>query len=188
MIIQIRGTSGSGKSTIIRNLLDLGAKTSFRVPGRRQPQGYLVAAREAAIGNFCVPGHYETACGGCDTLPGYDTTFSLVRQSLQYAPKVIFEGLLVSEEVRRTIELHEDLPGDLRVLFLNTPVEVCLESIRARRAARGDDRPLKEDNTRNRIPTIERACEKLREAGVEVYETVSRDEAAAMVKEWLRGR
>lgn len=186
MIINIRGTSGSGKTTIVKSLLSLGAKTSFREAGRKQPLGYLVSTSIPAIGNFCVLGHYESACGGCDTLPGYDRIFELVREGLRMAPTVIFEGLLVSEEVRRTVELHQQYEDQLRVIFLNTDVEVCLQSIRARREARGDTRPLKEDNTRNRVATIQRSCQKLRDAGVHVDETPLRNRAADLVQEYLR--
>lgn len=183
MIINIRGTSGSGKSTIVRDTLSFGAKTSFRQPLRKQPLGYLVS-NPGHAGNFCVIGHYESACGGCDTLPGYDRTFELVREGLGYAPNVVFEGLLVSEEVKRTVELHNAFPGELRVILLETPVEECLDSIRARRLARGDERPLKEDNTRNRVETIRRSVAKLEQAGVEVHR-LHRHPAAQLVREWL---
>jgi hypothetical protein len=106
----------------------------------------------------------------------------MVRTALRYAPTVIFEGLLASEEVNRTVQLHSDFPGELTVLHLTTPVEECLVSIRARREARGDDRPLKEDNTRNRVKVIQRACDRLEQAGVEVH-SVSREGAA----NYLRG-
>lgn len=184
MIINIRGTSGSGKSTIVRDALGFGARTSFREPLRKQPLGYLIS-NPGRAGNFCVLGHYESACGGCDTLPGYDRIFELVREGLGYAPNVIFEGLLVSEEVKRTRQLHAD-GFDVRVILLETPVEECLASIRARREARGDARPLKEDNTRNRVATIQRSCQKLEEAGVPVFRG-SRVEAAFMVRQWLAG-
>ena len=40
MIINLRGTSGSGKSTVIRDLLDEGVDMArFKVPKRKQPVG-----------------------------------------------------------------------------------------------------------------------------------------------------
>lgn len=189
MIIQIRGTSGSGKSTVVRNLID-GASQVLRIKvggdavdeklsKRKQPLGYALDGWKVAI-----PGHYESACGGCDTLPGQDITFSQVKQAAAIAKHVVFEGLLASEEVNRTIELHNDHPGQLRVILLTTPVETCLGGIRDRRVARGDERPLKEDNTRNRVRVIQRACERLKAAGVEVIEA-PRDDAMTMVRSWL---
>lgn len=192
MIINIRGTSGSGKSTVVTSLMDQ-ASQKLRVmqKGRKQPLGYIVTV-PGATGRIAIPGHYETACGGCDTLPSYDFIYQKVEGGILCEGHVVFEGLLVSEETKRMIELHKAwkegrLPSraEPRVIFVNTPVEVCLESIRTRRAARGDERPLKEDNTRNRIATIVRACQKLGEAGIQVVET-DRAGAASLVADWVR--
>lgn len=187
MIVQIRGTSGSGKSTVVRKIMEacseklkIKAHPPFQHPKfekRRQPIGYILNGNQIGI-----PGHYETACGGCDTLPGQDIVFEQVRQSRGVCEHTIFEGLLASEEVRRTVELHEEFPGELVVIQLDTDVEVCLEGIRQRRLDRGDERPLKEDNTRNRVKVIDRACKRLRDAGVRV-ETLSRENALALTTE-----
>lgn len=186
MIVQIRGTSGSGKSTIVRSYVEQATRVQkYTRAGRKQPIGYVLEGGLLSSASIAVPGHYETACGGCDTLPSYDDAFGLIRAGAGLADHVLFEGLLVSEEVKRTVQLHRDFPGQLRVIFLNTPVDICLESIRARRAARGDERPLKEDNTRNRVKTIVRACHLLQEAGVDVWETNYRDDAVDRVQEYL---
>ncbi len=183
MIVQIRGTSGSGKSTLVRNVVEAATgRLRLKEPGRKQPIGYLL--QQDGMPWCAVPGHYETACGGCDTIPSMDRVFEGVEQGNAAARHVLFEGLLASEEVRRTVELHQRHPGQLRVIQLDTDVEVCLASIRARREARGDTRPLKEDNTRNRVAVIERACRRLREAGVSV-QTVSREDAAVLLMGYL---
>lgn len=158
MIFNIRGTSGSGKSTIIRKVMEsFPLKTPTRIEGRKQPTGYWLGS-EADPRILYVPGHYETACGGCDTLPGYDVIFDLVRTTAKIGKHVLFEGLLVSEETKRTLDLHETV-GPLLVLHLQTDVLTCLESIKERRAARGDTRELKPDNTVNRVRTIMRCCD-----------------------------
>lgn len=188
MIIQIRGTSGSGKSTLVRNLIAAADhKIKFKEEGRKQPIGYLLGFDNSDVSlQITVPGHYETACGGCDTIPSMDRVFELVTTGtiMTNVSHCVFEGLLASEEVRRTVELHKAFPGQLRVIHLTTPVEECLASIRARREARGDTRPLKEDNTRNRVKVIDRACARLREAGVAVI-SADRDDAAAHLMTWL---
>lgn len=186
MIIQLRGTSGSGKSTVVQAIMDDATqRLRVREAGRKQPIGYILTV-PWANGRIAVPGHYETACGGCDTIPSMDKVFEKVETGRMCEPHVLFEGLLASEEVRRTVALHERFPGQLRVLLLTTPVEQCLEGIRDRRAARGDERPLKEDNTRNRVKVINRACERLTQAGVTVIRT-NRDDALALVREMLCG-
>lgn len=190
MIINVRGTSGSGKSTIVRNAMDLFSwRGPVHVKGRKQPLGYWLGPNqeEWALG---VPGHYETACGGCDTLKGYDQAFELVEHAALSARHVLFEGVLISEEYRRTVDLAErfslnvPIVQEVLVIQLTTPIDTCLGSIRSRREARGDVRELNPANTTNRVGTIERTCERLRRAGVTV-EQHDRDSAMARVREIL---
>jgi hypothetical protein len=186
MIIQLRGTSGSGKSHIVRGVLE-GAQSRLRIKElkRKQPLGYIA---RLDCGQVAIPGHYETPCGGCDTIPDLTKVFDNVRLMAGHYRHVLFEGLLASEDTRRTLELAG--PGapfehDLRVVQIITPIEDCLAGIQLRRDNRGDTRPINPTNTANRVRTIARACDKLKEAGVPVYST-DRDGAAALVKEWLR--
>lgn len=190
MILQLRGTSGSGKSHIVRGVLaEMRQKVKHREPGRRQPIGYTGLFGGGVLG---VPGHYETPCGGCDTIPDLTKVFSTVSDAARGCRHVLFEGLLASEDTRRTLELHEALKAhnrapmqELRIIHILTPIDQCLEGIQARRDARGDTRPLNPANTTNRVRTITRACEKLKEAGLAVYAT-DRDGAAKLVREWLK--
>lgn len=183
MIIQLRSTSGGGKSHVVRGVLDNGyAKCRFREAGRKQPIGYTVGFQGKTIG---VPGHYETPCGGCDTIPDLTKVFRIVAEAVPGVDHVLFEGLLASEDTRRTLELHEAFPGQVRIIHILTPIEDCIAGIQLRRDNRGDTRPINPTNTANRVKTIQRACDKLKEAGVPVYAT-DRDGAAALVKEWLR--
>lgn len=182
MIIQLRATSGGGKSHIVRGILaEFRQKVKHREPNRRQPIGYTGLYGQGVVG---IPGHYETPCGGCDTIPDLTKVFETVTRSVPGCRHVLFEGLLASEDTRRTIELDRAFPGQLRVIYIDTPLDDCLAGIQARRDARGDERPLNPTNTANRVKTIRRACDKLKEAGVHVSVT-DRDGAAALVKEWL---
>ena len=151
MIINVRGTSGSGKTHLVRNLMECyDSRIKVYDVGRRQPIGYVC---ERANGpSLSVIGHYEIACGGCDTISTMDQIFELVRESHQEGHDVIFEGLLVNSDRNRTVQMHEDgLP--LLVVTLSTPIELCLESVMARREAKakkkGDGNKAKELNPRN---------------------------------------
>jgi hypothetical protein len=188
MIINVRGTSGSGKSTVVARAMEMfETKHGVNIKGRRQPIGYYLGNNyPPELAQLAVPGHYETACGGCDTLPGYDKIFQYVREGAKTAKHVLFEGVLVSEEVNRTIQLHQAFPGQLLVIQLTTPTDVCLSSIQARRDARGDARPLNPKNTVARVATIQRSCERLKAAGVAVEEH-DRNSAANRVMEIING-
>ena len=144
MIINIRGTSGSGKSSLVRKLLlnpVYTGRTRCYEKDRKQPIGY-VYHRSDNRPNLAVIGHYETDCGGCDTISKMEHIFDLVKKSASAGMDVVFEGLLISADVKRTTELWQWLqereapfaakPGML-VVALDVPLEVCLASVNERR-------------------------------------------------------
>jgi predicted ABC-type ATPase len=144
MLIKLHGTSGSGKSTVARFLMGLGTVAAHN------------SAYECIIPNFKQPlyilGLYNSACGGCDTLTA-GQQISLIEY---YAPKghVFYEGLLGSEYYGKLGAVSEQY-GDQHVFaFLDTPIEVCIERVKARRIAKGNHAPLNEFNTRERVKRI----------------------------------
>jgi hypothetical protein len=186
MIINIRGTSGSGKSTLVRRVMDLyPTREPQMVEGRRQPLSYLLT--RGALPGLVVPGHYETECGGCDTIKTLDQAIAIAMTATHTGCDVLMEGLLASENVGKFVALRDALqrevepwgdgagratPRDppLVVIALTTSTEECLAAVADRRRRRGDERPLDPRNTINRVRTIERACARLRAAGVQVEE------------------
>jgi hypothetical protein len=131
MIIHIKGCSGSGKSTVVNKVMSqYDERVPEYIPGRKQPIGYVL--RKAGLKDLFVVGHYETDCGGCDTIKFADETFDIVRQRHAQGFNVLFEGLLLTADAKRTISLHEEgLP--LFVVNMNTDLETCLASINERR-------------------------------------------------------
>lgn len=180
MIIQIRGTSGSGKSTVMRKVMlafPVGCDrwSPVQKEGRKQPLYY-------ARGDIAIAGHYESPCGGCDTIGSARQVFELLQTELKLYKYVLCEGLLLSEDVKWTSQLR--LTNDLRVVFLTTPLETCLVQIGQRRAEAGNDKPLNVKNTSNRVATIERARLKLEELGVRCVRASS-DQAPKIILKWL---
>lgn len=212
MIINIRGTSGSGKSTLVRSIKALyhGTTLKFKEEGRKQPVGYSCIR--------CVPpdlpgpplglvGHYETDCGGCDTIASMDRIFELALQAHEKGLDVIFEGLLISADVNRTVDLMKSVPANtLHVIALDVPIEECLDSVNARR--RGKDlrrwkavNPLAENvtdtpegvtfragvnpkNTISKHKGVKQSCARLVAAGVPVH-VLGRVAAYNKIKELL---
>ena len=78
MIINVRGTSGTGKSTVIHNILKKYPHKPVISHGGKH-MGYKV---ELTSGKFLyVVGKYETQCGGCDgILPGVCECFGKGRR------------------------------------------------------------------------------------------------------------
>lgn len=183
MIVQVRGTSGSGKSTVVRRIMaatggDAAWTPEFR-DGRKRPLYYH------HYSGVVVLGHYESACGGCDTIGSARAVYDLLQELYPraediVAARVLCEGLLLSEDVKWSSQL----PG-LRVLFLNTPLERCLSQIKGRREKAGNAKELNPANTANRVATIERARGKLQDAGVRCHR-VSANQAVSVVLNWLQ--
>jgi hypothetical protein len=73
---------------------------------------------------------------------------------------------------------------DVRVLFLVTDIEECIRRVKKRRKDAGNDKPLNEKNTRNRVATIERARVKLTEAGV-YCRRATVEQAPKIILNWL---
>lgn len=189
MIFNIRGTSGSGKTTLIRKLTEeYPTRTVFRREGRKQPIGY-VYHREGGR-SLAIVGHYETACGGCDTIASMDDIFDLVRQSAAAGHDVVFEGLLISADVNRTVAVHEwakERDIEMRVIALDTPLDLCIESINLRRRAKDPTKPdVATKNTESKFKGVAQSMKRLEAAGVTAV-TLSRDDALVHLKLALLG-
>ena len=188
MLINIRGTSGSGKSHIIRQVMEAyGGKDSFirqKLEGRKQPLAYFKTNDETHRFLY-IPGHYETACGGCDTIHGNDTIFDLVRKAHGNGYDVLFEGLILSVEFNRTLLLAQEC-APVRVFAINIPLEECLASINFRRQLKNPDAPdVNPVNSKNKWQQTQRAMERLKLAGVDAR-MGNREEVLAWTKESLR--
>jgi hypothetical protein len=203
VILNIRGTSGSGKSTLVRNIMDLyWPPMKVRVPDRKRPLMYICPRPPAptweaevtptSVGSgprsLAVIGHYETACGGCDTIPDLDMVYALVRQAHDNGYDVLFEGLLLSAEVNRCVQLaayvgHENLA----VIALDVPLELCLESVNARRHTKNPEKPpVNPKNTISKHRGTQTSARRLLEAGVDTRVCHERDEALAIARAVLR--
>lgn len=190
MIIQVRGTSGSGKSFIVRAIKERALECKpLYTPGRKQP--ILYRARNMSHTDplyHSIIGHYETKCGGCDTIstPGesYDIIFGRVRSEHEAGNNVLFEGLLISGDVSRTSKLADLNP---LIIELTTPLSDCLDSVNIRRAERLADKftPVNPENTVSKHKLIQRSCERLeKDFGIRV-ERHDRDSAFRRVRELL---
>jgi len=104
--------------------------------GRKQPWGYILSHPTA--GQLIVIGHYESPCGGCDTIKTYDEVFQAVRDAHDAGCNVLFEGLLLSTDRNHIAKLMGEYKDHL-VVGLAVPVEECLRCVNERRRARNPD-------------------------------------------------
>lgn len=168
LVIQVRGTSGSGKSTVIRQVVDeiepLEEWEANFITDRKQPLYYRNALNDRGI---YLLGHYESQCGGCDNVGSAAKVFKLIKSVQEHSDSrgtILCEGLLLSEDTKWSQQIQ-----NLHVVYLNTPIETCIKQIKARRLAAGNEKPLNEENTRKRVAVIERSRVKLIGLGIKCY-------------------
>lgn len=167
-IINIRGTSGSGKSTIARTFLE-------HLPHEPLPdstgkvKGYRVDATAAGLTQpLFIVGRYDSACGGGDTLRSEEEAAQLCDFAQQQG-HVLLERMLTSGSGPKGQFASTFLgTGKITYAIMDTPLEVCLERVMGRRAERGDDRPFNPENTVGKYHGSHRAAEKLKTAGEDV--------------------
>lgn len=133
-IFDIRGTHGSGKSTIPKTILNEYAHTSVKglpltYEGKVGILGYSVPDLE-----LFILGKYETPCGGCDGIKTQDEIKARV-EKYSKTSNVLLEGILVAHTFGPWLEFSEG--KDWRFLFLDTPLEECIKRVNDRRRAVG---------------------------------------------------
>lgn len=169
--VKIGGTSGSGKSTAVRALLDRYKPEFFDEGGRyRYYQGTEVALSDKLPPlNLVVLGSYHNACGGMDGVSDTDMRLDMVRRFCVKGNLVVMEGLIIGGSYGKLGALSEELGQKDRWLyaFPDTPVEVCAQRVLQRRAAKGNDAPFDPNRTltpkhkqveRLKASLVERGC------------------------------
>lgn len=184
MIIQVAGTNGSGKSTVVRAVMDAGSARPVEEDGR--VRGYAVAL--PGTGPFLhVVGEYgHAATGGCDTIKSVVDIYARVAEAADQGCHVLFEGIRALNQTRGP-RLVAQVRVPFVVLLLEVPLGTALRSIDARRAARGDAAFAADtrDVTNNHVRARNYAA-RMRDAGARVVRA-TRAEAPGRILAMLRG-
>lgn len=187
--INIRGTNGSGKTHIVRAMLDEAKASGMLepVPGEdgKHPAGYLIKSVIGTVPDVFVLGQYETACGGADSISGegaLDAIYDIVeRQVTEHGRHVIAEGLICCSDFRRTCDLHsQGFP--IEILMLDTSLEQCIINVNKRRADRDKGELPNTGNLEAKYHGNLRSIARFQSAGVPIQH-VSVEEAQKIIKE-----
>lgn len=160
-IVKLHGCSGAGKTTLVRNILRMGEHHTCDYQGREKFTALTITG--CALPIFIL-GSYENNCGGVDGISDAATVMEMIDT---FAPvgHVIHEGLLQSTYYGAMGE-HSKKYGDRYIYaFLDTPIEVCLERVDARRAAQGTTRKYNPELTERKHETIARLRRRLEAEG-----------------------
>lgn len=179
MIINVRGTNGSGKTYVVKHQLDrFGQVPLLGSDGKVQGHALGCGAR--------VVGRYTTPTGGCDTIHTQDEVQDRVGCYAALGD-TLFEGLLVSATYERWAHFaREYKEKDFRLVYLNTTVEECIARVEARRRVAGNEKPLNPDNLVSKHRATQLNRERFIANGFKVWYMGSA-EAADQVEYWLEG-
>lgn len=180
-ILDIRGTNGSGKSSVV-TLLAKGAGRAVSQTPCGMPYTILATEKHGLI---AAVGYYNTPCGGADGVSSQqlitDGILELWQEQPQYSALIV-EGSIVATVFTRWNELAKGIGDNYWFLFLDTPVDMCISRVLARRAAKGDTRTFDPDKTlKPRDNAIRRVAVKLKEDGRNVLWLDHRDPLEGLV-------
>ena len=169
-IVSIRGTHGSGKSTVVHKILakypNVAIMENHTSPSGRESVkvvGYVVQLPERQL---LVVGPYKTACGGCDSIQPYSDIWTIVETyGTSMNRDVLLEGALVSSSYGSIGHAMNAWGANAVFAFLDTPLERCLDRIKQRRAAKGNTEPLNPHNTAVKFENVARTKAQMAKLG-----------------------
>jgi predicted ABC-type ATPase len=168
-IVAIKGTNGSGKSTVVRSLLEhLGRQSILRVNSKEA--GYRCKYQD---GSLFVLGKYKTACGGLDSSFSYA---GAADDLLRCIDKLAAQGHVCCEGVIAITSYGHDRMTRFadklkrcghRMIFarIDTPAELCVERVKQRRREAGNTRPFDPAKLLDKYQSILKSQEQLLAAG-----------------------
>lgn len=190
LALNIRGTNGSGKSFIVHNILQAAKQANALQHFTSTETGKIVKyviQYDPASRPVTIVGPYETACGGCDAFSQrgcLDVVYDMVeREVTEHGNHVIFEGLIVCADFRRTVDLvAHKFP--LGVVLLDTPFETCVANTNSRRSEKGKDALEDTNNIRGKYEGNVRSVPRFASAGVKVQQ-MSVAQVQESIAQWM---
>ena len=174
-IVNIRGTNGSGKSSLVCQLMEyLGTSDPFKFDGK--PAGYRFTRPDGQ--RIFVLGKYTTACGGLDSSFSYKGAADDVILCLDLLAEkgdVVCEGVIAMSSYGfarlSNLATSQEQKGN-HVIFalLDTPLEVCIQRTEARRAEKAAKsgkvaKPFNPDNLIDKFHSTHKDQKRLADAG-----------------------
>jgi hypothetical protein len=180
MIVMIRATNGAGKSTIVRKIMEKYEKiTTVRYPkgmDKKKPMGYI-CSRSSDTRHLFIPGHYEIANGGIDTMPSLDYAYQMIFRHHELGSDVLAEGKNFNDGLQRILSLYAR-KLDIRVMFIDHPVMACIEAVRNR------GHTIRPETIVRLADKCEKEFKTLSKVGVQCN-ILPREEALDQIQKWL---
>jgi len=164
IILRVAGTFGSGKTTAVREFLN-GYPCEALMRGNKIA-GYRLDMSEAGITvPLFVIGKYDNTCGGTDAI---NTQAEIADRITKAHPlgHVLYEGALVSASGlagQVTQAIHGT--GCDVYAFLDTPQDLCIERVKGRRLAAGNEKEFDPKNLIDKFESVANCYRNLRNEG-----------------------
>lgn len=167
MIHYIVGGHGSGKSTVVHQLMRRGEWKPEFVADRRAPLGY-------SSGKVFVAGRYDIANGGTDTIRPLRKMVQILRDWSRDGFLVIAEGV---GQARFADEMARVCGKEIAVVYaLSTDLKTCVSSVRKR------GHHLSPDGVKRSWTRSQNVVTELRGLGIDV-QTFSREKLITKLRE-----
>ena len=172
-IIKIHGCSGAGKTTVVRRLMREGVTKKVFDPNTNKVEGYSIDFPTVPE-QIYVLGNYSNSCGGMDTVNSASKAMELVH-AYSKCGHVIHEGLLQSTYYGAMGTDSHQYGNRYVYAFLDTPIDLCIERVIARREEQGSTNKFNPQLTRDKHRTILRLRERLLREGLHVVVDIRHD-------------
>jgi hypothetical protein len=163
VILRIAGTFGSGKTTAMRSFFDY--PTEILMSGGKIA-GYRVDLSGVGIrAPAFVLGKYDNTCGGTDAIK---TQAEIAEKILKAHPlgHVLYEGALVSASgLGGQVTQAVQPTGCAVYAFLDTPQDLCIERVKGRRLAAGNEKEFDPKNLIDKFESVVNCYRNLRREG-----------------------
>lgn len=198
LIINLRGTNGSGKGWLATRLVPPTPEGKFQIAehayvtkaGARRTKP-IWAYRDKPSGLILI-GRYDTACGGCDGLPDVRTAYraALTASQMPDVRGVVLEGLMISGIYQSVVDelgraaAAQPRPARLIWAYLSTPLDTCIARVRLRSARSPEWDP---SNIVSKHRAVVRTRERALAAGHPVVDVASDEDSLMVLRGLLTG-
>ena len=163
-IIQIRGSNGSGKTTIVRQYAN---KNNLKIKSI-EVNGIETFISTNETGDIVVLGRYDKKTGGCDLFKNTDHVFNTIISVIEnMKPRtIVFEGMIYSLSFRfakKVFDLAKHYGYYYKAISLYTEPDVVLKRIYKRNGGK----TIKENLVLDKIKSVMNSHIKLLEHGIE---------------------
>ena len=164
LLVNIRGTNGSGKSTIPVSMKDDPGMYQVIRPYQGKPKKVLTVFPNYG---WIALGAYNRQVGGLDGFPNKAFTEKVLQYALKKFPQynILMEGILASTTYSTYAELFRNVQEEWGVqpviYYLMPPVEVCIDRIKQRNGGKS----FKEELVHAKYGMMQRGIKKFEQSG-----------------------